>query len=128
MSKYKTIIGVQYSKELLLLAEKSAGPERKMKISLPTAKKIIKAYKADNIWTVVEQRTLGYILSNFEFTDNAYSHFYSEYTVVMPYALSNSDSSSSTSDKTSRPASSKTDNKSNTQPAKLTEFVNEQTG
>ena len=128
MSRYKTIKGIRYSKELLNLADEASGPDKKQPIKLDTVKKFIQVLKSDNRYSSLEKRTIGYIRANFDFTDEANTYMRSEVRSWTGIELS--DSSSTTHPTTTSSAPSETDSKdtdtSNTQ--QFTEFVNEETG
>jgi len=72
---YKTIDGVEYEKELLDLAEKHTTGRGEGKLSRDKVAELFASANDGPGVTDTERRNLGYIRSNFEFTDAAAKDF-----------------------------------------------------
>jgi len=72
---YQSIDGVNYEKELLDLAKEHTTGRGEGKLSKDEVADLFKSATDGQGVTETEKRTLGYIRSNFEFTDAAAKEF-----------------------------------------------------
>lgn len=70
-SHYKQIDGVQYSRELLELADKLVSGKGDGRISVEDSNELFDKLANDSKYTDLEKRTVAYIRDNYKFTDKA---------------------------------------------------------
>ncbi|MCB9223910.1 MAG: hypothetical protein R2780_12495 [Crocinitomicaceae bacterium] len=78
MAYYKTIDGIKYDGELLMLAEKLTSGKGDGRLSVDDANQIFASVKDGGTYTDIEKNTISYIRKNYNWTEAADEWFRTE--------------------------------------------------